>query len=192
MNPLPAGAVRLGLGALRFPLPVDADRRAVLDALRARPGVVDVVLAEATVAVHFDPLGDVPDLGDALAARGDPSAPTLHEVPARYDGPDLDRVARWAGLSEAEVVALHLARVYEVRFHGFVAGFAYLGEVDPRIAAPRLPAPRPRVPAGAVALAGARTAVYPGGTPGGWNLLGTALVPLPPTAPGDRVRFVRG
>jgi len=148
------------------------------------------VLAEATVAVHFDPLGPVPELGVALDGRGAVPAPVEHRVTVRYDGPDLERVAAWSALSPATVAELHHGRVYEVRFHGFVPGFAYLGDVDPRIAAPRLPSPRPRVPARAVAVAGARTAVYPGGTPGGWNLLGTALEPLPPTAPGDRVRFV--
>lgn len=62
---------------------------------------------------------------------------------------------------------------------------------------PRLGSPRPRVPAGSVALADRFCAVYPGASPGGWRLIGTtdALLwdpdrPDPALlAPGDRVRF---
>jgi KipI family sensor histidine kinase inhibitor len=53
------------------------------------------------------------------------------------------------------------------------------------------------VPAGAVAIAGQQTAVYPLATPGGWHLIGHTGAALwdpqrqPPAllAPGDRVRF---
>ncbi|MYS53764.1 carboxyltransferase domain-containing protein, partial [Streptomyces sp. SID6013] len=57
-----------------------------------------------------------------------------------------------------------------------------------------------RVPAGAVALAGPYSAVYPRATPGGWQLIGTMPDPRPlwdPAreraallTPGTRVRFV--
>ena len=50
--------------------------------------------------------------------------------------------------------------------------FAYLGEVDLRIATPRLATPRQQVPRGAVAIADRQTAVYPAQSPGGWNLIG--------------------
>ena len=112
----------------------------------------------------------------------------------RYDGPDLARVAAWSGVPEAEVVRRH-ARTYVVRFLGFLPGFAYLGEVDPCIAAPRLPSPRPRVPPGSVAIAGGRTGIYPSASPGGWNLVGRVedFVPFDLNgarlAPGDFVTF---
>jgi biotin-dependent carboxylase-like uncharacterized protein len=81
---------------------------------------------------------------------------------------------------------------------GFVPGFAYLGEVDASIAAPRHASPRVRVPAGSVGIAGRQTGVYPQTSPGGWQIVGrTTLRPFdagrtPPSllAPGDRVRFV--
>jgi biotin-dependent carboxylase-like uncharacterized protein len=80
---------------------------------------------------------------------------------------------------------------------GFRPGFGYLGLTDPRLEAPRLATPRPRVPAGAVAIAGRQTAVYPGVSPGGWNLIGRSDARLfdPRAAepallqPGDRVVF---
>lgn len=62
---------------------------------------------------------------------------------------------------------------------------------------PRLSSPRPRVPAGSVAVADRFCAVYPGASPGGWRLLGTtdALLwdltrPRPALLePGTLVRF---
>lgn len=188
--------VPLGDRALRVALPEGVDRRAALDALRALPGVVDVVLAEATAGVVYD--GPAPDVIGALRDLRDAGDATVaeHGVRVRYDGPDLGAVAAWAGLTVAEVIARHAAPLYTVRFVGFLPGFAYLAEVDAAIAAPRLAAPRARVPAGAVALAGRRTGIYPAACPGGWNLLGQAVdfVAFDPARgatllPGDRVRF---
>ena len=64
-------------------------------------------------------------------------------------------------------------------------------------AVPRLASPRPRVPAGSVALADTWSAVYPTASPGGWRLLGRTDLALwdtrrtPPAllAPGTRVVF---
>ena len=60
----------------------------------------------------------------------------------------------------------------------------------------RRPAPRSRVPAGAGALADARSGLYPQESPGGWNLLGLApdfhavdLEKGPLLQVGDRVQF---
>jgi biotin-dependent carboxylase-like uncharacterized protein len=81
---------------------------------------------------------------------------------------------------------------------GFSPGFAYLeGLAAPLAAVPRRATPRPVVPAGSVALANGRAAVYPTASPGGWNLVGRTGVPLFWTdrspyavlAPGDQVRF---
>ena len=45
----------------------------------------------------------------------------------------------------AEVARLHGRTRYVVLATGFAPGFAYLGDVDPRIAVPRLRTPRGRV-----------------------------------------------
>ncbi|MES2642303.1 MAG: carboxyltransferase domain-containing protein [Myxococcota bacterium] len=185
----------LGDGALRVALPPDVDRAATLARLLALPGVRDVVLAEAHGAVYFD--GPPPPDPAAAVVRGS-TGPSGRRVTirARYDGPDLARVAAWAGLAVDEVIRRHAGRAYEVRYLGFVPGFAYLAEVCPTIAAPRLPSPRPRVPAGAIGIAATRTGVYPFASPGGWNLVATALDfhafdPERGAAlrPGDLVRF---
>lgn len=189
--------VPFGLDAARVDLPPGADRAAVLAALLRVPGVLDAVVAETTAAFWFDPRGPTPDVATALTRPGPPVVGTAHTLPTRYDGPDLAAVAAHAGVSVAEVVARHAARAYTVLFLGFVPGFAYLGEVDPVIALPRRASPRPVVAAGAVALAGPHTGVYPGGTPGGWNLLGHtdaaalwSAPGVPRLAIGDAVRFV--
>ncbi|MEZ4315496.1 MAG: carboxyltransferase domain-containing protein, partial [Polyangiaceae bacterium] len=125
-------------------------------------------------------------------------APRSHVIDVAYDGPDLDDIAARTGLSRAAVIDLHTGREHVVELIGFLPGFAYMGPVDPRLVLPRRPAPRPRVEAGTVAIAGAFTGIYPLASPGGWNLLGASHGPRPfdPSradpflfSPGDRVRF---
>ncbi len=149
-------------------------------------GVRDIVPTYRSVAVYFDPLrtdhdalvGRIRD----LAGRSDIDASTVREpirIPVCYGGefgPDLAAVAAFAGVSEPEVVAIHAAAVYRVFMLGFVAGFAYMGIVDARIAMPRHSTPRVRVPLGTVGLAGVQTGIYPAETPGGWRLIGRTPV----------------
>ncbi|WP_255487289.1 5-oxoprolinase subunit PxpB [Oceanospirillum sediminis] len=121
-------------------------------------------------------------------------------LPAWYSseaGPDLEDLARNAGLTTDEVIQLHSEAEYRVYAIGFAPGFAYLGEVDPRIAAPRLSTPRQKVPRGAIAIADRQTAVYPAVSPGGWNLIGLCPTrmfkpeadPTMPVQVGDRIKF---
>ncbi len=124
----------------------------------------------------------------------------LVELPVYYaqeSGPDLNVIAKRASLSVADVIEIHQAQEYLVYAIGFAPGFAYLGEVDERIAAPRLSAPRLKVPKGAVAIADRQTAVYPNVSPGGWNIIGLCPVnmfdanasPIMPVQVGDKVKF---
>ncbi len=97
------------------------------------------------------------------------------ELPVCYGGefgPDLADVAKHAGLTEEEAVAIHAGGEYPVYLLGFTPGFPYLGGMDKRIATPRLAAPRTRVEAGSVGIAGAQTGVYPVASPGGWRIIG--------------------
>ncbi|GAA1344930.1 5-oxoprolinase subunit PxpB [Saccharothrix algeriensis] len=177
---------------------VEAVRAAVRAA--ALPEVVEVVPAARTVLVATRPgglpavLGVLEDVDPAHRA-GVPS----HEVvlPVVYDGPDLELVARTAGLTADEVVRLHSGATYSVAFCGFAPGFAYLAGLPGPLRQPRLDSPRTSVPAGSVGVAGEYTAAYPRSTPGGWRLIGRTDAPLfdpardAPAllAPGDRVRF---
>jgi KipI family sensor histidine kinase inhibitor len=122
------------------------------------------------------------------------------EIPVRYGGDygeDLSYVARYCGLSEAEVIARHSGRDYRIYMLGFLPGFAYLGGMDPSLATPRLDTPRKAIPAGSVGIGGEQTGIYPLTSPGGWRLIGrTPLKPYDPRREppilyraGDFVRF---
>jgi len=169
--------------------------------------VRDAVVGYASVTVYFDPLLVDPawferELQDRAAGmpKTAPRSGAVVDVPVLYGGemgPDIEDVARFGGCGVDDVIAWHSAVAYRVYLVGFVPGFAYLGTVDPRIAAPRRATPRLAVPAGSVAIAAGQTGIYPDVTPGGWNVIGrTPLVPFDPArakpcvfTPGDQVRF---
>lgn len=122
------------------------------------------------------------------------------EIPVCYGGdhgPDLEAVAKHAGLSPDAVVARHAGGEYTVAMLGFAPGFPYLLGLDAALHVPRRDNPRTRVPAGSVAIGGAQTGIYPKELPGGWHLIGRTPLSLfdahraSPAllAPGDRVRF---
>jgi KipI family sensor histidine kinase inhibitor len=127
--------------------------------------------------------------------------PRLVEIPVCYGGeygPDLNEVAALHGMTPEQVIDLHTSTTYLVYFLGFTPGFAYLGELPKELVTPRLAAPRKKVPAGSVGIAGNQTGVYPFETPGGWRLLGRTPVAMFRTdrgelsllSIGDHVRFV--
>lgn len=182
---------------------------AYVDALRERglAGVADVVPAAETVLVVAEPHASVADLRSALLdirpaetadiLGGDRDDGEVVEIPVRYDGPDLSDVAELTGLAEREVVEVHTGSLWRVAFGGFAPGFGYLVGGDERLHVPRRSSARTAVPAGAVALAGEYTGVYPRESPGGWQLIGSTDAPMwdlrrdPPALlrPGARVRF---
>ena len=171
-------------------------------------GVTDVVPSYASLGVCYDPFtigfADLHDrLRTILSATVESTVaapePRSHHVKVRYDGEDLDEVARQTGLTTQEVVHIHSAREYRVYVLGFVPGFAYLGTLDERLSLPRRASPRKQVPPGSVAIAELQTAIYPSATPGGWHLIGhtdTRLFDPGRATPslfrvGDTVRFER-
>ena len=151
--------------------------------------------------VLFDGVRDVEALTALLAGwrqevEAEPGP--LVELPVVYDGADLDDVAARWGTDVSGVVRRHAGLEFVVAFCGFAPGFAYLAGLPEEYAVPRLDSPRPRIPPGSVALAGAWCGVYPSASPGGWRLLGHTDATLwdpgrdEPAllAPGTRVRFV--
>ncbi|MET9768828.1 allophanate hydrolase subunit 1 [Streptomyces sp. NPDC006415] len=142
---------------------VPAARTVLLDGIAERtPGARDR-LARELVSWRVEPLG-----------REDREAV---EVPVVYDGPDLGEVAALWGVPVAEVAALHSRTAFRVAFCGFAPGFGYLTGLPARLHVPRRTTPRTRVPAGAVALAGPYTGVYPRASPGGWQIVGRMADP---------------
>jgi KipI family sensor histidine kinase inhibitor len=189
-----------GERALLLEVDDNASARRVAHAVRSLEGLVDVVPAHRTVLVtgSLDRQELLAAAQAALERAAIGEAGRRVEIPVAYSGPDLDDVAGLAGLSPEEVVARHVGADYVVGFLGFAPGFAYLLGGDERLRVPRLDAPRARVPAGSVAVAGPYTGIYPRASPGGWRLLGRTSMTLfdavrdPPSllAAGDRVRFV--
>lgn len=170
--------------------------------------LIDLVPSYASLLVVFNPLlcdhfvvrKAIRQATQSATDTSDGEAGNLVTLPVYYSqesGPDLERLAERAGLTTDAVIELHQSQEYRVYAIGFAPGFAYLGQVDERIAAPRLSTPRMKVPKGAVAIADRQTAVYPAVSPGGWNLIGLCPTPMfdpqgEPTMPvsvGDRVRF---
>ena len=81
---------------------------------------------------------------DARGRRGTTTSRRRRRTPLRVPvcyggelGPDLESVARQAKMSPEQVVAVHSSEIYRVFMLGFLPGFAYMGLVDSRIAAPR-------------------------------------------------------
>jgi KipI family sensor histidine kinase inhibitor len=188
---------------------VSAQIQAAVDNILASMGeaIIDLVPSYASLLVIFDldrsePFAMRRQLRAALASldRVDSGAGDLVTLPVYYSlesGPDLEVIAERGALSVEQVIEIHQQQEYRVYAIGFAPGFAYLGEVDERIAAPRLATPRQKVPRGAVAIADRQTAVYPAISPGGWNLIGLcpqrmfdpAADPSMPVKVGDRIRF---
>ncbi|MGH2378366.1 MAG: 5-oxoprolinase subunit B family protein [Candidatus Limnocylindria bacterium] len=186
--------------------PAVAARAAAIADAWERLGHGPAVPTYAAALLCFDPLAleaaeaeaAARDLAERAVEVATLETGVVHEIPTRYGGEDLEEVARLSGLSVPDLIAAHTGRDHLAFFLGFMPGFAYLGEIDPRIVAPRLEFPRSRVPAGAVAVADGQTAVYPATSPGGWRLIGSTDARMfdpqrdPPALirSGDRVRFV--
>lgn len=195
---------RVGSRALMVDLP---DLETVMDwhaALSASPleRQTDVIAAARTVLITFDSptateraASALTDFRPGSSRRADPRD---IEIEVCYDGEDLDTLAESLGMSREGLIGWHTSTTWVAAFGGFAPGFTYcVPEGGEGMSVPRLASPRTEVPAGAVALAGEFSAVYPRTSPGGWQLIGTTNAPMwdsaaePPAlvAPGDRVHY---
>lgn len=193
---------------------------ALADLLDTDPfeGYIESLPAYASTTIFFDPrrvrkaFPQFPSSSDAvrsvieslipqLKAAGSPTVRII-EIPAEFNatvGPDLEIIASAASMSSDDVVELFISATYRVYMLGFLPGFAYMGEVDERIAVPRRSSPRLSVPAGSVGIAGRQTGIYSIESPGGWQIIGRTEMPLfdrdseQPSLlrAGDLVKFVR-
>lgn len=181
------------------------------------PGFIESVPAYSSLTIFFDALqvrSNFPGYGSAFeavkslartalekkAAAAVRSEAVVIEVPVFFDyecAPDLRYIAEFSGLAPHEVIDIFTSQIYRVYMLGFLPGFAYMGEVDKRIAAPRKSTPRMKVPKGSVGIAGRQTGIYPFESPGGWQIVGrTKMEFFTPDdgtpcffEPGDHVKF---
>ena len=180
------------------------------------PGVLDVVPAFTSVAIHYRPEALVEPAGnglpyDRLAAHVERvlqagverKAPAQRrvEIPVCYGGefgPDLEEIARARKVTPDELITIHSQSPHVVYMLGFAPGFPYIAGLDERLAMPRRATPRLKIPLGTIAIAGGQSVVYTLETPGGWNLIGRTPLRVftPETDPpcllraGDAVHFV--
>ena len=154
--------------------------RGLLRCLEENPleGLHEVTPAYCSLLLEFDDskrisgqLGTLHELLKAAQVQPPEEAP-LHKISVCYDGPDIEEFAGRNRLLVPDVIELHALPTYSVFLIGFSPGFPYLGPLDFRLHAPRLDTPRPRVPAGSVAIGGEHTGIYSVASPGGWWLIG--------------------
>ena len=156
------------------------------------PGLTEVIPAYADVLAIYNPeetnrsdfLAGIEDAVNSRALNEDamePPEPEILDIPVVYGGecgPDLEAVARHAGISEEEVIRRHAKSEYRVYLMGFTPGFCYLGGLDESLHTPRKSEPRLKVPAGSVGIAGSQTGIYPIESPGGWQIIGRTPLTL--------------
>ena len=136
-----------------------------------------------------------------LNKQAKPDKSNLIEIPVCYDeeyGIDLASLAEHCSLSIVEVIKLHTQEDYLVNMLGFLPGFLYLSGLNEQLHCPRKSTPSIKVPAGAVAIGGGQTGIYPVESPGGWHIIGRTPISIfnPNTEtpfiarPLDKIRFV--
>ena len=65
-----------------------------------------------------------------LDVNEEASASRVFEIPVCYGGeygPDIENIAKHAGLTEEEVIEIHSSKDYLIYMLGFLPGFSYLG-----------------------------------------------------------------
>lgn len=193
-----------GERALLIELPDFAGVQALLARIHDLPGAIDIVPAAKTIMVNLDTavLSLAGAIDEIQARAKEATEVTVRgkrvEIPVEYSGEDLAQVAELHGMSVAELIEWHTSQDFTAAFGGFAPGFCYLLPTEKTLVTPRLSSPRAKIPAGSVGLAGEFSGIYPGDSPGGWQLIGHTDAPLwdlsrPSPAlitPGDSVRFV--
>lgn len=200
---------------------VDLNRRAIALADHFQqnpfPGFIETVPAYASTTIFYDLIKlrhEFPEFATAFDAVKQLTLGALQnlnptqvdtarivEIPVRFDAEsalDLAYVAEQNKLSRDKLIEIFTAATYRVFMLGFLPGFAYMGELDERLATPRRETPRTFVPKGSVGIAGRQTGIYSLSSPGGWQIIGRTDVEMftpdaeSPTylRPGDQVTFV--
>lgn len=171
-------------------------------------GVVDVIPTFCSLLINYDPrvisyeqLKTRMQELVKLDIKSEAGKKRIFEIPVCYGGvygPDIENIAKHAGLTVEEVIKIHTSADYLIYMLGFLPGFCYLGGLDERIHTPRLANPRLKISAGSVGIGGSQTGIYPMDSPGGWQLMG--MTPVKTYDPnrevpilveaGDYIRFV--
>jgi len=179
------------------------------------PWIKDIIPAYQTITVVFDitsyfqhqtdePLFVFKKLLvtqlEALPLINNTNNNKIIQVPVCYAldfGIDLAHMAALKNTTIEEIIQIHSSEIYSVYCLGFMPGFAYMGNLPEKIQMARHPAPRAKVLAGSVGIAGPQTGVYPMDSPGGWQIIGRTPIKIFDPEPsklallqtGDRIQF---
>jgi inhibitor of KinA len=159
--------------------------------------VKDIVPAYASITIHYDLFafyqqkkqvdalsfftGEIKRIIDQENTTPLVSSHKKIKIPVCYAdkyAPDINEMSREKKLSHTEIIRIHISKTYRVYMIGFLPGFAYMGEVEEKIAMPRKDQPRNVVEAGSVGIAGLQTGIYPFDSPGGWQIIGKTPLKL--------------
>jgi inhibitor of KinA len=160
------------------------------------PGIIETVPAYSSLSVYYNVVELRRSAGTGVTAfdflsgeikkileteTGQINQPGHQiSIPVCYEkefAPDLEWIATENKISVEEIISMHTASAYRIYMLGFLPGFAYMGLVDEKIAAPRKLKPTP-VEAGSVGIAGKQTGIYPLASPGGWQIIGRTPLKL--------------
>jgi len=159
---------------------------AVLTGVRLN-GIVETVPTYRSLLIHFEPrLLTTEELIAHLAAmmplrRVARGKGRLWHIPVCYDAAlaeDIEEVAVQAGLTAAEVAALHAGARYRVYMYGFAPGFTFLGGLPEQLGISRRPTPRPPAPPGSLLIAGGQALISTIAMPTGWYVVGQTPVKM--------------
>ena len=103
-------------------------------------GIVDMIPTYCALLINYDPrvilydplVQRLQSLLKIEVSAGE-SKKRIYEIPVCYGGkygPDMDTIAKHAGLTEEEVISIHSSRDYLIYMLGFLPGFTYLGGLD--------------------------------------------------------------
>jgi inhibitor of KinA len=151
------------------------------------PGLIETIPTFRSLTIFYEPAllsrraldGHIARIVHNLATAA--GGGRRWRLPVCYDpemAPDLNDVAARTGLTPAQVVERHSAVTYHVYMLGFLPGLAYMGDVPPELALPRLVSPRQKIPAGMLGIAMAMSLIMPRETPSGLNLIGRSPVAM--------------
>ena len=159
-------------------------------------GVIEMIPAYSSLTIYYDVLAMKKKISNnvtvfewmkkqleenlKLPAHENIIAEKIVRIPVCYESefsPDMEQLAAAKKLTVDEVIQIHTSCNYKVYMLGFLPGFAYMGEVDEKVAMPRKPQPQ-NVVAGSVGIAGKQTGIYPLASPGGWQIIGRTPLKL--------------
>lgn len=199
----------LGDDCLRISIAPNENKHSISDLLRKTQDWSEVVVGKQDITVQFSPYDLLP--AAALAklnanlkhcVADDFASGEIIEIPVSIrpeDAPDLKDVSDHIEVSGDEIWRRLTSLTFSIDMLGFTPGFAYMSGVPGDWVIDRLSSPRQFVPAGSIGLLTGQCGVYALAGPGGWPIIGRALVPLFDSAStgspllysaGDRIRFV--